>query len=153
MSAKFDFREGMLLEKMVYKDTSCDWKSRLMYIGFLLLTWTYGAAWFALFFYCYIFHEDITFWVFIACWIVHVGVLVGKGSHTLFKAKQKKEMKQKLKEEIIAQENKLKQVKQTQDLIDNEHENKTSSRIGEYDLNSLNQVNSPFDAELQNLNG
>ena len=54
MSGRFDFREGMLLEKVVYKDTSIDCASRFKYIGYLLLTWAWGVAWFSLFFYIYI---------------------------------------------------------------------------------------------------
>ena len=44
MSGQFDFREGMLLEKVVYKDTSCDWKSRCLYALTLITTWAWGVA-------------------------------------------------------------------------------------------------------------
>ena len=70
MVGKFDFRDGMLLERVVYKDTSIDCLSRLKYFGYWLCAMAYGCAWFALFFWLYIFHERVAFWLFIAYWIV-----------------------------------------------------------------------------------
>jgi hypothetical protein len=135
MPAQFDFREGIIIENIVYKDTSCDWESKLLYISFLLLTWAYGIAWFALFFYCYIFHERTTFWVFIGCWFVHIGVLIGKGTHTIIKAKQNKQKNKRLQIEIIAQQEKIEQLKLK---LNEEEEKETDPKGGDDEINSLN---------------
>ena len=37
----FDFRDGLLQEKAVYKDTSCDWKSVFLYIGCMLICYIF----------------------------------------------------------------------------------------------------------------
>ncbi len=93
MSAKYDFREGMLLEKVVYKDESIDLKSRILYILCIIITWCWGCAWFALFFYAYIYHEQITFWIFIIAICVHALIIILFGASTLMAAKTKKEEK------------------------------------------------------------
>lgn len=90
MSGRFDFREGMLLEKVVYKDTSLDCASRFKYIAYLLLTWAWGVCWFSLFFYCYIFHERVTFWVFVGCWLVFAVTFIINSIITLQRAKARK---------------------------------------------------------------
>ena len=90
MSGRFDFREGMLLEKVVYKDTSIDCASRFKYIGYLLLTWAWGVAWFSLFFYLYIFHERVAFWIFIGCWIAFALTFIINSIVTLQRAKSRK---------------------------------------------------------------
>ena len=94
MSGRFDFREGMLLEKVVYKDTSLDCASRFKYIGYLLLTWAWGVAWFSLFFYRYIFHERVAFWIFVGCWIVFALTFIINSIVTLQRAKSRKLKKQ-----------------------------------------------------------
>ena len=94
MSGRFDFREGMLLEKVVYKDTSIDCASRFKYIGYLLLTWAWGVAWFSLFFYLYIFHERVAFWIFIGCWIAFALTFIINSIVTLQRAKSRKLKKQ-----------------------------------------------------------
>lgn len=90
MSGRFDFREGMLLEKVVYKDTSLDCASRFKYIGYLLLTWAWGVAWFSLFFYLYIFHERVAFWIFVGCWIAFALTFIINSIVTLQRAKSRK---------------------------------------------------------------
>ena len=94
MSGRFDFREGMLLEKVVYKDTSIDCASRFKYIGYLLLTWAWGVAWFSLFFYLYIFHERVAFWIFVGCWIAFALTFIINSIVTLQRAKSRKLKKQ-----------------------------------------------------------
>ena len=44
MVGKFDFRDGMLLERVVYKDTSIDCLSGLKYFGYWLCAMAYGCA-------------------------------------------------------------------------------------------------------------
>ena len=94
MSGRFDFREGMLLEKVVYKDTSLDCASQFKYIGYLLLTWAWGVAWFCLFFYLYIFHERVAFWIFVGCWIAFALTFIINSIVTLQRAKSRKLKKQ-----------------------------------------------------------
>ena len=117
MSGQYDFREGMLLEKVVYKDDSIDIKSRILYVCCIILTWCWGCAWFALFFWAYIFHEEIAFWVFIAVWLIHFIIVVIFAAHTLISArnhkrekKERKEKEEQLQKEI--EENKRKRARQ-----------------------------------------
>ena len=93
MSAKYDFREGILIEKVVYKDESMDIKSRILYILCIIITWCLGCAWFALFFYAYIYHEQITFWIFIIAICIHALIIIIVGASTLIASKNKKKEK------------------------------------------------------------
>ena len=113
MSAKYDFRDGMLLEKVVYKDESIDIKSRILYILCIIITWCWGCAWFALFFYAYIFHEQITFWIFVIAICIHALIIIILGARTLIASNNKKiEKRNKLleaqKQEKEIEENKRK---------------------------------------------
>ena len=81
----YDFRDGILLEKVVYKDESCNFGYVLLYILCLIITWIWGAGWFALFFYSYIFHERIAFIVFIVVWGVFIIALAVIGFLTIKK--------------------------------------------------------------------
>lgn len=145
MTAKFDFREGMLLEKVVYKDTSCDWKSCLMYTGCLIFCYSWGCAWFALFFWAYINYENITFWVFIACWLVHMGIIIGIGANTLHKSKLNRIKKIKEREERAKQQEKIEQAKRKKFMQETEYnENKEN--------NDEKQTHNPIQTETAALN-
>ena len=129
MSGQYDFREGMLLEKVVYKDESFDIKSRILYVICILLTWCWGCAWFALFFWAYIFHEQIAFWVFIIVWLIHFIIVVIFAAHTLISARNKKIEKKRKKEENerqqkLIEENKRKRARELKkEEINNNDEN------------------------------
>lgn len=112
MSGQFDFREGMLLEKVVYKDTSCDWKSRCLYIVTLLTTWAWGVAWFALFFYLYIFHQKVAFWIYIALWLVFAITLIVNGIYQIQSAKARKLQRKQLKDEHQEKEKEIEKARQ-----------------------------------------
>ena len=107
MSGQYDFREGILLEKVVYKDDSFDIKSRILYILCILLTWCWGLAWFSLFFWAYIFHEQVAFWVFIIVWLIHFIIVVVVGALTLMSARNKKLEKKRKKEEFEMQQKRI----------------------------------------------
>lgn len=112
MSGQFDFREGMLLEKVVYKDTSCDWKSRCLYALTLITTWAWGVAWFALFFYLYIFHQKIAFWIYIAVWLVFAISLIVNAIIQLQSAKSRKLHKKQMREEHLEKEKEIERARQ-----------------------------------------
>ena len=95
----YDFRDGILLEKVVYKDDSCNCGYTLLYLLILLLTWIWGCAWFALFFYSYIFHEKVAFIVFIVIWCVFAVIVIVIGILTIQKSKNEKQRKKLEKEE------------------------------------------------------
>src|SRR5690349_13581011 len=73
---EYDFREGLDAEKIVYKNTSWDWRAAMYYLGYLLLTWAWAAGWFALFHYAYIYNEQTAFWTYIGIWLAFIGVLL-----------------------------------------------------------------------------
>ena len=95
----YDFRDGILLEKVVYKDDSCNCGYVLLYLLCLLLTWAWGCGWFALFFYSYIFHEKVAFIVFIVIWGVFAIIVVVIGILTIQKSENEKRRKKQDKEE------------------------------------------------------
>lgn len=108
---QYDFRDGILLEKVLYKDTSLNCGKNLLYILLLILTWCWGAAWFALFFYAYINHERVTFWVFIACWLMFAAVVVSFGFINIIVSKNQKLQKQKMNDERIKKEEEIEKAK------------------------------------------
>ena len=105
---QYDFREGILLEKVVYKDTSGHCKKNLLYILCLIITWVWGSAWFALFFYLYINYEPVMFWIFIVIWIILIYTIIVFGIINIQASKynknlkiEKQNMKKKIKIEIM----------------------------------------------------
>ena len=125
----YDFRDGILLEKVVYKDNSCNFLYVLYYIGCLLLDWIWGCAWFALFFYAYIFHEQVAFIVFIVVWGVFMLIVIVIGILTIQKSKAAKRRKQEQKEE---RERQLKAIA--------EAKRKRNEKMREYN-NNLDEIN------------
>ena len=103
----YDFRDGILLEKIVYKDDSCNCQYLLLYIACLLLTWIWGCGWFALFFYSYVFHERVAFIVFLVIWCIFAAIVIVIGFLTIQKSKKEKIRKQTEKE---LKERQLKQI-------------------------------------------
>ena len=113
----YDFRDGILLEKVVYKDESCNFGYVLLYLACLLLTWIWGCAWFALFFYSYVFHEKATFIVFIVIWCLFAITVIIIGFLTIQRSKNEKKRKRELKEEREKQMKEINEAKRRR----NEH--------------------------------
>ncbi len=105
---KYDFRDGILLEKVVYKDDSCNVGYVFLYLLCLLITWIWASGWFALFFYSYIFHEKTCMIVFLSIWgafaiaVVIIGVLtIQKSKNEKARKKYEKEEREKQMKEIM----------------------------------------------------
>ena len=113
---KYDFREGILLEKVVYKDDSCNCGYVLLYLLCLLLTWMWGVGWFALFFYSYIFHEKVAFIVFIVIWGVFAITVAVIGFLTIKKSKNEKLRKKMEKEDRERQMKEIMEAKRKRNL-------------------------------------
>jgi len=153
MSGQYDFREGMLLEKVVYKDDSCKAGEGFLYFGCLLLTWCWGMAWFALFFWMYIFHENIAFWIFIGVWLIHFIIIVIVGAYTLIKSKNDKIKKKQLKEERAEQEKKIEDARkkrQHPEKLENYNQNNVNINVNEN--NNINNNNNLENQEENNDN-
>jgi len=159
MSGQYDFREGMLLEKVIYKDDSCKAGEGFLYIGCLLLTWCWGMAWFALFFWMYIFHEKIAFWIFIVVWLVHFIIIVIVGAYTLIKSKNDKIRKRREREERLEKEKEIENARkkrqhnagekiQNNNIINNENDNNVKNLENEEEINTNYNA---FNTELQTL--
>ena len=132
----YDFRDGILLEKVVYKDTSCNFGYVLLYLGCLLLTWIWGSAWFALFFYSYIFHEKVAFIVFIVIWCVFAIIVIVIGFLTIQSSKKQKAKKA---EEKAERERQLKEIQDAK------------RRRNENYRNNIDEINTNMD-QNQNIN-
>mgnify|MGYP003571593102 FL=1 len=113
----YDFRDGILLEKVVYKDESCNFGYVLLYLACLLLTWIWGSGWFALFFYSYVFHENPAFIVFIVIWSLFAITVIVIGFLTIQRSKNEKKRKRELKEEREKQMKEINEAKRRR----NEH--------------------------------
>ena len=133
----YDFRDGILLEKVVYKDDSCNCQYTLLYLGLLLLTWIWGSGWFALFFYSYVFHERVAFIVFLVIWCVFAAIVIVIGFLTIQKSKNEKIRKTLEKEE---KERQLKLIAERKRKINEKSRNK-----------NIEEINTDFD-EKQNNN-
>ena len=126
----YDFRDGILLEKVVYKDNSFNCLYILYYLGCLLLTLIWGSAWFALFFYSYVFHEPVAFIVFIVIWVIFmIGVII-IGFLTIQRSKAEKKRKREEKEE---RERQLKAIA--------EAKKRRNEKMKEYNTNNLDEIN------------
>ena len=167
----YDFREGLDSSRIVYKDTSrCNCSDFLKYIGYLLATWIYAAAWFALFFYAWWADRHATFITFIVVWGVFMAIMIfGFFLPNLLryyeserKIKQAKELEEKEKEDKSRQDiananrdNKTKpnhQPLRDEDLNDNHH-SRSKDKIDEDKLeyNNNNNDNNEKNVKLINV--
>ncbi len=133
----YDFRDGILLEKVVYKDDSCNFGYVLLYIACLLLTWIWGCGWFALFFYSYVFHENVAFIVFIVIWGIFAIIVIVIGFLTIQRSKNEKRRKKEEKEE---RERQMKEI------------NDAKRRRNENRANNINDINTNIEKEDNNIN-
>ena len=141
----YDFRDGILLEKVVYKDDSCNFGNVLLYLGCLLLTWIWGCAWFALFFYSYVFHEKATFIVFLVIWCIFAVIVIIIGFLTIQKSKNEKRRK------IEEKQERERQLKEINDAKRRRNEN-LKNNLDEINTNlEQNQNNIDFNSERKNI--
>ena len=97
--AKWDFREGLLLQKANYKDEGCKFGEGIFFFGVIFLTQIWGLAWFCLFFWMYIYHRPVSFWIFIGVFLAHFILLIIIGAYNIFSSKNKKKQKKIEKEQ------------------------------------------------------
>ena len=126
--AKWDFREGLLQQKANYKDEGCKFGEGIFFFGVIILTWIWGLAWFCLFFWMYIYHQPVSFWIFIGVFLVHFITLIIIGVYTIISSKNKKRQKKIEKEqneELINRIEKSKKISsnQNKNIINNNNDN------------------------------
>ena len=139
----YDFRDGILLEKVVYRDDSCNCGYVLLYLLCLLLTWIWGCGWFALFFYSYIFHEKVAFIVFIVIWGIFAIIVILIGILTIQRAKNEKLRKKQAKEE---------RERQMKEIMESKRKRNLKSRNNNIN-NNLFEINTNIDdnkAKIEN---
>ena len=136
----YDFRDGILLEKVVYKDNSCNFGYVLLYLGCLLITWAVGCGFFALFFYSYIFHEKAAFIVFLVIWCIFAVIVITIGFLTIQDSKIEKARKKKEKED------RERQLKEIQDAKRRRNENKRAN------INNIDDINTNIGPTPDNIN-
>ena len=134
----YDFRDGILLEKVVYKDDSCNVGYVFLYLGLLLLTWIWGSGWFALFFYSYIFHEKVAFIVLLVIWGVFIIIVIVIGFLTIQRSKNQK--KRKAEDKAIRE----RQLKEIQDAKRRRNQNNRMNNIEEINTNIDQNINNNF---------
>ncbi len=143
----YDFRDGILLEKVVYKDDSCNCQYTLLYLALLLLTWVWGSAWFALFFYSYVFHERSTYIVFLVIWCIFAATVIVIGYLTIKRSKNEKIRKKLEKEE------KEMQLKEINDAKRRRNEKSRNNNLEEINTNidEGRNNNKFFESERKNI--
>ena len=146
----YDFREGILLEKVVYKDDSCNCGYVLLYLLCLLITWAWGSGWFALFFYSYVFHEQVAFIVFIVIWCVFAAFVVAIGIITIQKSKNEKRRKKEEKEERERQMKEIMDAKRKRNL--RSKMNNDNNNIFEIKTNIDDGKKQKFENESERIN-
>jgi hypothetical protein len=105
---KFDFREGIDIDKIVYKNTRTRWEHAIYYFLCMLFTWLYAFGFLWLNFYLYANYEDVVKWIFIGVWVAVVLsiiirggiILAGYYSRKWDKERKKKEEENRMKEEL-----------------------------------------------------
>ena len=135
----YDFRDGILLEKVVYKDDSCNFAYVLYYLGCLLLTLIWGCGWFSLFFYSYVFHEKVAFIVFLVIWGIFAITVIVIGFLTIQNAKAQKKRK---KEEKERREKEIKEI--------NESKKRRNEKMREQNNNNLDDINTNAEPNQNN---
>ena len=118
--AKWDFREGLLLQKATYKDESCKFGEGFLFFGVIILTWIWGLAWFSLFFWMYIYHQPVSFWIFIGVFLVHFITLIIIGVYTIISSKNKKRQKKIEKEQ---NDDLINRIEKNKKIHSNQHNN------------------------------
>ena len=145
---QYDFRDGILLEKVVYKDESCNFGYVLLYILCLIITWIWGAVWFALFFYSYIFHERIAFIVFIVVWGVCIIALAVIGFLTIKKSENEKLRKKIEKEDRERQMKEIMEAKRKRNL---KSRNNLNNNMFEINTNIDDNNKAKFENESERI--
>ena len=126
--ANWDFREGLLQQKANYKDEGCKFGEGLFFFGAIILTWVWGIAWFSLFFWMYIYHRPVSFWIFIGVFLAHFILIIIVGDYNIISSKKKKKQKKIEKEQNDDLMNRIEKSKkihsnQNKNIINNENNN------------------------------
>ena len=87
---KYDFREGLEKEKLVFVNKSWDIVSKLKWVGYLLFTWSIVAVWFALFQFAFIYHPLTSVWIYGFVWLTFVLISAAIITGNLIRNYQKK---------------------------------------------------------------
>jgi hypothetical protein len=90
---EFDFREGLDKDHIVYKRKGFSWKHCVYYLSYLLFTWGYAVAFFALFQFVYTNFEPVAFPIYIALWLAFVIALIIVAVINLIHSNQAKRIK------------------------------------------------------------
>jgi len=96
------------------------------FFGVIFLTWIWGLAWFSLFFWMYIYHRTVSFWIFIVVFLIHFISLIFIATYNILYSKHKKKQKLLKKEEneiLINQIEKSKKYQQHKNIINNSENN------------------------------
>ena len=128
---KFDFREGLDADKIVYKDTRTKWESAIYYCLLMIFTWGYGFGFLALNFYLYSTYENIMKWIFIGIWGFVVLTIVIKGGIGICAKNSAKKTKQ---IRLLEDQRKLEEIKK------NKNDERQRARLKLHQDNQQNQI-------------
>ena len=133
----YDFREGLDKEKIIYRNTSCDWASFWKWIGTVLLVWIWMAAWFAIFQYAYINHAKTVFWTNTMIWLVFMFCFIARCIYVLIRHYSRKN---KLKKEKMLKERE----KQLAANSENNYATRPKNELDLIELQNLKETEQPF---------
>jgi len=133
----YDFREGIDKEKIIYRNTSCDWASFFKWTGSVLLAYIWTCAWFALFNYAYINHAKTVFWTNTMIWIAFVIFFIARCVYVYIRHYNRKN---KIKREKLLKEKEKEMAKDTE----NKYATRPKNELDLIELQNLKETDHPF---------
>ena len=94
---KYDFREGINLDKIVYKETTIRWENAIYYTLLMFSTWLYAFGFLCLNFFLISNYEPVVRWIFLGQWLVWIFSIIIIGGYNLMNHYKLKDEKRKLK--------------------------------------------------------
>ena len=142
---EYDFRDGLDSTKAVYKNRNrCNWPDTFRYLAWMIGTWIYTSAWFALFFYAWIIDTRSTFIVLIVLWGCFVAMMLFVffiPNLMKFYREEAKKQKELDEEERIKQERIREAIANAQGAIDNLNNNNNNNNINDNNNDNNNNNN------------
>ena len=89
----YDFRDGLEREKLVFQENTHRCRDYSFWVLYLLFDWIYCCAWYALFHWAYINHEDYAFWIFAGTWVLFIIIFIANSIVNLQKNQNRKKHK------------------------------------------------------------
>ena len=126
---KFDFREGLDKDKIIYKNTRLKWEDAIFYGLCAIITWGYGFGFLALNFYLYSNYEETVKWVYVGIWGFTVLTIIIKGGYQIRQNAVRKKEKQQILNDEKKKHDEIKRIK---------NDERKKSKLNHQQINDIN---------------